>query len=282
MTAADLWMGSQDVLEKFPLVFRLNRLRFLSPKVSVQFETSTFEVKTVSDPSELKEIFRLRYDVFFREFAGRGDRFSLMPYDVDLHDFACDHLVVKDKATNTIVATYRLLAEDQGENKNFYTEGEFDLSEFRKLEGNKLELGRACVHKDFRSGAVISLLWKGLCQYAKKAKTRYMFGCSSVCRAEFSNLPFIFSQLEKRDSYVSAYATKVRKQYSLASYPQLKLPTQTPVDTKASMPSLMNMYLLAGAKMGPELAYDEEMDCLDFFTVLDFTCLPPSFERRFA
>ena len=282
MTAADLWMDSQDVLEKFPLVFRLNRLRLLAPKVHVLLETSAFEVKTVSDPSELKEIFKLRYNVFFREFAGRGNRFSLMPYDVDLHDFVCDHLVVKDKATNSIVATYRLMSEDQGEHKNFYTEGEFDLSGFRKLVGNKLELGRACVHKDFRSGAVISLLWKGLCQYAKKTNTRYMFGCSSVCRAEFGSLPFIFQQLEKRDSFVKAYETKVHSQYSLASYPQLKIPVEPALDAKNSMPSLMNMYLLAGAKMGSEMAYDEEMDCLDFFTVLDFTCLPASFERRFA
>lgn len=265
-----------DVLEKFPLVFRLGRIRLLSPKVQISIETSAFEVKTVSDPSELKEIFRLRYDVFFREFAGKGDRFTLLPYDVDLHDFACDHLVVKDKESNRIVATYRLLSEEEGEHKNFYTEGEFDLSQFRKLEGNKLELGRACVHKDFRSGAVISLLWKGLCQYAKKTETRYMFGCSSVCRPEFGNLSYIQQQLESRNSIVTEYATPVRADYRL---PELKLPES---HEKGSMPSLMNMYLLAGAKMSADMAYDEEMDCLDFFTVLDFTRLPPSFERRFA
>lgn len=280
MTAADLLMDSQDLIEKFPLIFRLNRLRLVAPKVDVHIESGSFIVETVSNPSDLKEIFKLRYEVFFREFAGRGDRFTLMPYDVDLHDFVCDHLVVRNKSDNRIVATYRLLFQGEGEERTFYTEGEFDLSEFRKIPGNKLELGRACVHRDFRNGAVISLLWKGLCQYAKKTSTRYMFGCSSVCRPEFGNLPYIQAQLAKKNWFVTDYQVKVRKEYSLNAYPQLTLPTE--MKEGSSMPSLMNMYLLAGAKMGQEMAYDEEMDCLDLFTVLDFTCLPPSFERRFA
>lgn len=48
------------------------------------------------------------------------------------------------------------------------------------------------------------------------------------------------------------------------------------------MASLMHMYMMAGAKMGPELAYDAEMDCLDVFTLMDMEKLPASFERRFA
>lgn len=281
MTAAELWMDSQDTLGKFPLVFRLKRLRLLEPHADVLIDTPQFTVETISNPADLREIFRLRYDVFFREFAGRGDRFCLMPYDVDLHDFACDHLAVRDKETGRLVATYRLLFQEEGEEKTFYTETEFDLSEFRNIRGNKLELGRACVHRDYRSGTVISLLWKGLCQYAKKTRTRYMFGCSSLCRTEFACLPFILQQLAKRDSLVSDFSVPVKREYHRTTYPQLSLPSEVSEGAK-SMPSLMNMYLLAGAKMGADFAYDEEMDCLDFFTVLDFTKLPPSFERRFA
>lgn len=281
MTAAQLWTDSQDIFEKFPLVFRLGRLRFLEPRVQVEIDTPDYRVETISKTSDLREIFRLRYEVFFREFAGRGERFTFLPYDVDLHDFACDHLAVREKATGKIVATYRLLFQGEGEERSFYTETEFDLGEFRKLSGNKLELGRACVHGEFRSGAVISLLWKGLCQYARKSGTRYMFGCSSLCRAEFPALPFILSELDRRDAKLSDYAVPVVGSYQLSLHPNLSLPNEKTKE-KMSMPSLMNMYLLAGAKMGKDFAYDEEMDCLDFFTVLDFTKLPASFERRFG
>lgn len=280
MTTASLWMESQN-LAKFPLFFRMKRLRILAPRVQVLIETDSYIVKTISEPSELRETFRLRYDVFFREFAGRGDRFTMMPYDVDLHDFACDHLVVMDKASKKIIATYRLLFQEDGEKKHFYTEGEFDLSAFHAIPGNKLELGRACVHKDFRTGAVVNLLWKGMVQYAKKTNTRYMFGCSSLCRKEFAALPYIREQLTKRNAVVTDYTVSARSEFALSRYPEVKLPEEIS-DSHRSMPSLINMYLLAGAKMGTELAYDAEMDCLDFFTVMDFSQLPASFERRFA
>ncbi|MES2527258.1 MAG: GNAT family N-acyltransferase [Bdellovibrionota bacterium] len=274
-------MGAVETLTKFPLVLRMGKIRMMEPRIKVHIETDSFLVETISDPEELKEIVKLRYDIFLREFAGRGDRFAFFPYDIDLHDFVCDHLVVKDKTTGSIVATYRLLFQAEGEKKNFYTEGEFDLSQFNEIRGNKLELGRACVHREYRTGSVISLLWKGLCQYATKSDTRYMFGCSSLARKEFEALPFVFEQLEKRDAILSEYDVRVRKPYLLSSHPQLNLSRMIAPDFR-SMPSLMNMYLLAGAKMSDQLAYDEEMDCLDFFTVLDFKKLPASFARRFV
>lgn len=280
MTAAELWVDSQSVFEKLPLIFRLGNIRIISPRAQVMIESDLYQVETLSDPRDLKEIFKLRYDVFFREFAGRGDRFSFMPYDMDLHDFSCDHLIVREKNTKKIVATYRLLLQEENEEREFYTETEFNLENFRKLPGNKLELGRACVHKDFRSGLVISLLWKGLCAYAKKTSTKYMFGCSSLSREEFQDLPFIRAQFEKR-GVISELEVNVQPEYHLSHYPMLKLPTELSADHQ-KMPSLLNMYLLAGAKVGSEIAYDEEMDCLDFFTVMDFTNLPSSFERRFA
>ncbi len=281
MAAVDLLFGAQDTFSKFPLVLRMGKIRVVEPRVKVHIETEAFLVETVSDSDSFKEIVRLRYDIFLREFAGRGDRFNFFPYDIDLHDFSCDHLVVKDKSSGNIVATYRLLFQAEGEKMSFYSEGEFDLSEFHQVKGNKLELGRACVHRDYRSGAVISLLWKGLCQYASRSDTRYMFGCSSLARKEFAALPFIFEQLKKRNAVITDFRISVRKSYQTGTYPKLNLPEEISPDFRF-MPSLMNMYLLAGAKMNAEIAYDEEMDCLDLFTLLDFKKLPASFERRFA
>ncbi len=278
--SSHLLMESQDLVQKFPLLLRTG-FKLLVPRANIKIETENYLVETLTDPADLREIFRLRYEVFFREFAGRGNKFSFFPFDLDLHDFVCDHLAVKEKSSGKIVATYRLLFQEEGEARNFYTGGEFDLTSFRKLRGNKLELGRACVHKEYRSGVVISLLWKGLCQYAKKTHTKYMFGCSSLCRKEFASLPFIKEQLQKRNAVVENFDVPVQSKYSLENYNDLNLPSVIS-ETHRSMPSLINMYLLAGAKLGKEIAYDEEMDCLDFFTVLDFHHLPSSFERRFA
>lgn len=290
MAVTALLLDTHFALERLPHYFRLKNLgrRILKPLVSINFENKYYQVKTITSADELAQVLRLRFEVFFQEFSTRKIRFQLFPYDVDMHDFICDHLVVKDKETGKIVACYRLLSSTQQHRiDHYYSEGEFQMEEFLKLPGKKLELGRACVHKDYRSGAVIALLWKGLCEYAKKSGTRYMFGCSSINRKDFEKLPLIMKHLMDKNSFIEGYEIGIQKKYALETHPQVQvdLTPATPVEgvnPGKAVPSLMNMYLLAGAKMSKKLAYDGEMDCLDILTVLDFTELPPSFERRFA
>jgi putative hemolysin len=185
---------------------------------------------------------------------------------------------VKDKTENKVVACYRLLSSGSDRKvKNYYSESEFEISSFLKVPENKLEIGRACVHKDYRKGSVVSLLWKGLIEYARKSETRYMFGCSSINRKDFSNLPQIIRELEQQDGFI--------KEFDIGVHPKFKMNFSIEDSTEGSakaMGSLMHMYLLAGAKMGRSMAYDAEMDCLDLLTLMDMKNLPPAFERRFS
>ncbi len=52
----------------------------------------------------------------------------------------------------------------------FYSENEFDLSAIKKLPGGKLELGRSCVHKEYRQGNMVSLLWAGIAKLLNCAR----------------------------------------------------------------------------------------------------------------
>lgn len=283
MEVSSLWFNTQFTIVRAPHVLRLKSLegKILKPTIQVDFENEFYQVKTINHPEELAQVLSLRFEVFFREFSTQKVTFSLFPYDVDMHDFICDHLIVKDKAEDKVVACYRLLASNTDKKiKRFYSEGEFQIKELLNAPGNKLELGRACVHKDYRNGAVISLLWKGLLDYAKQADTRYMFGCSSINRKDFENLPQIMAYLEKQDSFINDFNIGVQPKYKM----KFKIEgnaEEGPVGNKA-MGSLMHMYIMAGAKMGRVLAYDSEMDCLDMFTLMDMKNLPPSFKRRFA
>lgn len=42
------------------------------------------------------------------------------------------------------------------------------------------ELGRSCVHPDYRSGSVIALLWMGLADYMTRNGFDYVVGCASI------------------------------------------------------------------------------------------------------
>lgn len=281
MEVGALWFNTQFTIGRVPHYLKLKSLegKILRPAYQIDFENDYYQVKTVNHPEELAQVLALRFEVFFREFSTQKVTFSLFPYDVDMHDFTCDHLIVKDKALNKVVACYRLLSTNTDRSfKRFYSEGEFQIDELLKSPGHKLELGRACVHKDYRKGAVISLLWKGLIDYAKKSGTRYMFGCSSINRKDFGNVAEMMEQLEKQNNFIADFEVGVQPKYKL----KFELPVNAEKTGGKAMGSLMHMYLLAGAKLGRTMAYDAEMDCLDMFTLMDMNELPASFERRFA
>src|SRR5437868_12284710 len=154
---------------------RLNRINKFKPKIEVRSEVGPFVVKTVASAEELKEALRLRYQVFHREMIGKTKETGV---DVDEYDFLCDHLVIVEKKTNKIVGTYRLNCSDFS--NDFYSAREFNLSRVMQQLGTKLELGRACIHKDFRRGVVISLLWRGIAEYMASSRAQLLFGCGSI------------------------------------------------------------------------------------------------------
>jgi putative hemolysin len=281
MQLSSLWFSAQFNLSRIPHVFKLKSLhrKVISPFINIDFENDYYQVKTASTADEIIQVLALRFEVFFREFSGNKVEFSLFPYDVDVYDFICDHLIVKDKNSGQVVACYRLLSsKNPKKQREYYSENEFYLSNLFHLEGNKLELGRACVHKEYRNGAVISLLWKGLLDYAKKSETRYMFGCSSINQEDFGKLPLMMKYFEEKEYYLKDLYIGVKPDYELKFKVEA---SKEAVDNKV-INSLMHMYLMAGAKLSSNLAFDKEMNCIDVFTLMDLEKLPASFRRKFS
>jgi putative hemolysin len=112
MQLSSLWFSAQFNLSRIPHVFKLKSLhrKVISPFINIDFENDYYQVKTASTADEIIQVLALRFEVFFREFSGNKVEFSLFPYDVDVYDFICDHLIVKDKNSGQVVACYRLLS----------------------------------------------------------------------------------------------------------------------------------------------------------------------------
>jgi putative hemolysin len=286
MPAKALWYGTKFALKRLPSFIKLKKLEEnITPSIKLFYENDNYCVKTADTADELGEILRLRFQVFFKEFSTRSMKLSFVPYDVDKLDFICDHLIVVDKRAQKIVACYRLVNPIQRTFlKRYYTESEFILDEFLKIPGAKLELGRACVHPDYRSGTVIGLLLAGLLEYARKGQIDYLFGCSSINATDFAVLDQTKEFIEEHDSYIKDYNVGIQKKYQLSAYPQIasRFNTQVSKSDKKPIGSLLYMYMMAGAKLSRDFAYDPEMDCLDIFTVVDTRKIPDSFNRRFS
>lgn len=282
------------------MVRGLNHLRSqIEPKLAIRIERGNYIVKTVSEAWEFQEVLRLRYDVFHREY-----RKAVLPvgWDLDDYDFICDHLIIikKDEAEKeegkrgTIVGTYRMIASTFSD--KFYSQSEFHLDEFLKEPGVKLELGRACIHPDFRKGSVMSLLWRGVTEYMRLTQARYLFGCSSIKVMETEPVSQIYQYLEGKNFLVEEYGIHPLDNWevpglieSLAKAAAVEAAGQTEAgqavmseeEAKALLPPLLEMYLLAGAKVIGRPALDTDFNCVDFLTVLDTTKLSQLFSRRY-
>src|SRR5450432_2956581 len=111
--------------------------------------------------AEISDAQRLRYRVFAEEMGARLPS-AAQGIDRDMFDPWCDHLLVTEEDTGEVVGTYRILTGASAKNiGGFYSEQEFDLTRLNHLRDRAVEVGRSCVHPDYRSGGVIALLWSG-------------------------------------------------------------------------------------------------------------------------
>ena len=107
--------------------------------------------------AEVEEAQRLRYKVFAEEMGAQLSGTGGL--DVDGFDRFCDHLIVRESATNQVIGTYRILSpEKANEAGGYYSAGEFDLSRLAHLTDRTVEVGRACVHQNYRNGGTITML----------------------------------------------------------------------------------------------------------------------------
>ena len=154
-------------------IFQIKPL--LKNKIFPKIEFGDFIIKLVDTKSELKKAQALRYSVFYKEKKARPTfPKKMMRLDYDKIDKFADHLIVIDKKRkgikNKIVGTYRLIRGDVASHfGGFYTSSEFDLTNILNSYNHPqiLELGRSCVHKDYRNGTTMNLLWKAIAEYVK-------------------------------------------------------------------------------------------------------------------
>jgi putative hemolysin len=238
-------------------------------------------VKTVDTWAELGEALKLRYEVFHRELLNKKIPFGS---DREAFDPACDHLVIVDRRVDKIVGTYRLLSSSYA--NAFYSQTEFSLASLLSRPGTKLELSRACIHRDYRDGVVIHLLWRGVAQYIQQVEAKFLFGCASVKTTDERQAGMIFRYLEEKGHVGDEFDVAPLKDFEVSGFrerfsgtPQSEAEAE---EAKRMIPPLLYAYLRAGAKIYGAPALDKDFQCFDFLTVLKLESLTKLFERKYV
>lgn len=245
----------------------------LQPQPYLHIQGGQFSVLLARDEHEVAEAQRLRYKVFAEEIG--ANIASTDGLDVDHFDEFCRHLIVRDNTNDRVVGCYRLLtAESARAAGGWYSADEFDLTRLQHVLLQTVELGRACVHQNYRSGRVITLLWAGLVQFMRQQNMGYMIGCGSMSMADGGHFAAsLFTQL--RQKYYAPAEYRV--------FPKNPLPLRAlQQDLAVECPALIKGYVRAGAYICGEPHWDAEFNCADVLVMMRLSRLDPRYARRFS
>lgn len=229
-----------------------------------------YVVELASSREAVRDSQRLRYQVFAEEM-GADIVTEEEGIESDRFDEFCKHIMVRDSAHGGVIASTRLLLdEDARRAGGFYTEGEFDISALVRNSGRIIEVGRTCVHTDYRSGSAISHLWSGLARFIDLRSYEYMIGCASISMAD--------GGATARAAY-ELLASKYLISEEKRCIPRKALPeTAVAGDEKPKLPPLMKAYIRLGARITGEPCWDPAFDCADLMIALS----PADLQKRYA
>jgi putative hemolysin len=235
--------------------------------------TGRFHAGMAQTLEDLIDCQRLRYLVFNCELGEGLEISAKTGLDRDRFDFICDHLMVRESASGKLVGTYRMQSGFRAKgNLGYYSEQFFDFAPFERIRAEVLELGRACVHTEYRNSAVLHMLWKGIVRYALSCGARYLFGCSSLSSQDENAGMALYEELREKFLIEPALRTKPRPEFQCRAGRERTL--------APTIPRLFRAYLDVSARLCGPPAIDRDFKTIDFLTLIDLHRIPDRVRTR--
>ena len=239
----------------------------------VDFTLGELEIRLAESEAEIAAAQALRYRVFYEEMSATPTpEMAAQRRDFDSFDPFCDHLIVLDRKKGAgpagIIATYRLMRRSGAERRGqFYSVDEYDIGAIVSHPGEILELGRSCVDADYRSKAVMQLLWKAISQYVFHYGIEIMFGCASFPGTDPAQHATTLSYLCHRHLAPPEF----RPRAIPSRYVNMDMLPLSGIDERralASLPPLIKGYLRLGGFVGEGAVIDHQFGTIDVSVIV--------------
>jgi putative hemolysin len=238
-------------------------------------DDSAFVVRLAQDAADLRAAQRLRYQVFVRELGATGPTANHADQiEADSFDAHVDHLLLIDTSRDAtafdhVVGVYRLLPSDRlPQAGRFYSETEYDLTALKSSGRKLVELGRSCVHPDYRGGPAMLLLWNALAGYVLDQNIEILFGTASFHGTNLAKLAQPLTWLHHHHLAPPALRVTARPDHAVA----MTLVPEAQLDRRAALagtPALIKAYLRLGGFVGEGAYVDHAFNTTDVCLVMD-------------
>lgn len=241
-------------------------------------------VRLAQTQGEIESAQRLRYQVFYEEYAAKPDaQMAASKLDIDDYDEFADHLIVVDQSggSEKIIGTYRLLRQALADKYGkFYSSAEYDLNLLVNSDASLLELGRSCVLPEYRTRPVLQLLWQGIADFVAENKVDLMFGCASLHSTDIKSISQPLSYLY----HYHLAPEHLRVRALKGQYINMNIIPKDELDQKVAfknLPPLIKGYLRVGATIGDGAVIDEQFNTTDVLIIVQTHEVTARYRRHY-
>ncbi len=232
-----------------------------------------FSTRIARTQSEICAAQRLRYEVFIAELGGDGPLVDhVARLERDVFDQHAEHILLLDQTRaqdDQVVGVYRVMTADMAAAAGrFYCAEEYDLTPFFQSGKQLLELGRSCLHPDYRGGEGMLNLWAALADYVKAHDIDVLFGVASFHGTDVAALAGPLSLLHHK--YLAPEGLRVKAIGPTALSMDIEGPdTLDRVAAVRQMPALIKAYLRLGAMVGEGAFVDYAFNTVDICIIFE-------------
>ncbi|MBH8565083.1 GNAT family N-acetyltransferase [Nostoc sp. CENA67] len=243
------------------------------PSIPTDFpvlQTDKYILRLASTVEELESIFRLRFEVFNLELGLGFSSSNLTQRDWDQFDAVCHHLMLISKHTGKTIGTYRMQTYTMAsQGLGFDAADIFNLDKIpNSVLQASVEVGRACIAKEYRNIQALLLLWQGLANYLIWSNNKYFFGCASLLTQCSIQAACAYQYFQQHNLMHSSILVYPNSDYCVEF-------TQNPTDIcDVEIPNILQAYLNIGVKICSLPAIDRQFKTIDFLIISnieDFT-----------
>jgi len=234
-----------------------------------------FETRLAGNVDDVRAAQRLRYDVFVEELGADG---PFVNHDArlerDAFDEHAEQLLLLDLTrthNDRVIGVYRFMDDHARALAGaFYSSGEYDLTTLERTGRPLMELGRSCVHRDYRGGAAMMHLWQALAEIVRTRGVEVLFGVASFHGVDLQALAQPLSVLSRDHSTPPDLYVRSKAYQDMALCADIDR-----VAAMKQVPALIKAYLRLGGFVGDGAFVDRAFNTTDVCLVLDTTRMNP-------
>lgn len=193
----------------------------------------------------------------------------------DAFDDRATHILIQDRASGALVCTFRVAIWRGDDVADSYTAQFYGLENMTLPGGPMLELGRFCVHPDWRDPDILRLAWAELTALVDRENVQLLFGCASFAGTDTALYGDAFAVLKARHLAPKSWMPRLKAPQVFRFAARLRRKPKLR-QGMSLMPPLLRSYLTMGGRVSDHAVIDRQMNTLHVFCGIETGAIPPA------